>query len=112
MATAQSQLQTSLSSLAGVLVREMNGLLTDRLDRLDSRRNQAIAAAAAAVLLALAAIAVPLIGRRRRPPMPGPDRGRGMSVGPDPYGNSHYDPVPQYGPEADPTRRERSGALR
>jgi hypothetical protein len=115
MATAQSQLQNSLSSLADVLVQEMNGLLSDRLDGLDDRRMEIIAAAAAAVLLALAAVIVPLTGRRRRsagPPTPGADYGRGMAAGPDTYGNSPLDPAAQYGPEVDPTRRERSGALR
>jgi hypothetical protein len=117
MATAQSQLQTSLTSLAGVLVRETNGLLTDRLDSIDSKRIQALVLAGAAVLLALAAILIPLTGRRRdaEPRAAGPDGGRGMSVtpgGPDNYGNSQFDPVPAYGDEVNPTRRERSGALR
>ncbi len=118
MATAQSQLQTSLSSLSGVLVREMNGLLSARLDRLDDRRLEALIVAGVAVLLTVAAILVPLTGRRRRaagPPAPGADTGRGMSMGPgghDAYGNSHLDPVPPYGTEVNPTRRERSGALR
>ncbi len=66
MATAQSQLQTSLSSLAGVLVREMNGLLADRKDALDNRRLEALVAAGAAVLLVLLAVLLPLINRRRR----------------------------------------------
>ena len=117
MATAQSQLQTSLSSLSGVLVRETNGLLSDRLDELDSKRLQALVLAGAAVLLGLAAIIVPLTGRRRATEQPpaGPDNGRGMHVGPggsDNYGNSHFDPSSSFGDEVHPTRRERSGALR
>jgi len=117
MATAQSQLQTSLSSLSGVLVRETNGLLTDRLDDLDSKRLQALVLIGVAVLLVVAAVIVPLTGRRRATEQPsaGPDNGRGMHVGPggsDNYGNSHFDPAPAYGDEVHPTRRERSGALR
>jgi hypothetical protein len=117
MSTAQSQLQTSLSSLAGVLVRETNGLLADRLDELDSKRLQALVLAGVAVLLAVAAVIVPLTGRRRTTEQPpaGPENGRGMHVGPggsDNYGNSHFDPSPAYGDEVHPTRRERSGALR
>ncbi|WP_305787393.1 hypothetical protein [Symbioplanes lichenis] len=69
MATAQSQLQVSLSSLAGITVREMAGLLAARLDRLDNRALEALAAAAVAVLLALGAIALPFV-RRRKPPAP------------------------------------------
>jgi hypothetical protein len=120
MATAQSQLQTSLGSLAGVLAREMNALLDDRLDRLDNRRIEALAMAALILLLVLAAVIIPLTGRRRQPPAPSGDRpgdrpGRDMSVGPggsDPYGHNNRDPVPPYGDEVYPTRRERSGALR
>ena len=114
MATAQSQLQTSLSSLAGVLVREMSSLLADRLDELDNRRLEAVIAAVVAVLLALAAVVVQLTGRRRRTGPAGPGGpGAPMSRGDtDPYGNRSFDPVPPYGAEADPTRRERSGALR
>ena len=115
MATAQSQLQTSLSSLSGVLVRETNGLLTDRLDDLDSKRLQNLVLAGVALLLVLAAVIVPLTGRRRSAEQPpnGPDNPNGMSVGgPDNYGNSQFDPMPAYGDEVHPTRRERSGALR
>jgi hypothetical protein len=121
MATAQSQLQTSLGSLAGVLVREMTALLDDRQDELDSRRIEALAMAALVLVLVLAAVIIPLTGRRRPPvpassgDRPGDRPGRDMSVGPDgtdPYGHNSLDPVPPYGDEVYPTRRERSGALR
>ncbi len=117
LATAQSQLQTSLSSLAGVLVREMNSLLADRLDRLDSRRLETLLLAGAAVLLAIAALVLPMIGSRRRAEEPphGPGPGQGVAVngrGPDGYGNHTFDPVPSYGDGANATRRERSGAVR
>ncbi|MCA2215767.1 hypothetical protein [Jidongwangia harbinensis] len=116
MATAQSQLQTSLGSLAGVLVREMTSLLTERRDRLDNRRLESLIAAGVAVLLALTAVGVMLTGRRRRtgPPAPAATGPHGaMPPGPDgPNRNGSFGPVPPYGTEPDPTRRERSGALR
>lgn len=112
MATAQSQLQTSLSSLAGVLVRETNGLLADRKDTLDHRRLETIVAGAVVVLLVLLAALLPLFGRRAatvpRAAGGAPARSGGA---PDGYGQSSYDPVP-YGAESDPMRRERSGVLR
>ena len=115
LATAQSQLQTSLSSLAGVLVRETNSLLDDRIERLDSRRTEALALAGAAVLLAIAAVVLIMTGSRRRTAAPAADPGRDMAVsrrGPGGYGDHPYDPVPPYGDEVDPTRREQFGALR
>ncbi len=116
LATAQSQLQTSLSSLAGVIVRETNSLLADRLDRLDSRRVESLALAGATLLLALAAVLLHLLGSRRgRNQDPAPGAGHGAAVhgrGPGTYGNNPFDLVPAYGDEVNQTRRERSGALR
>jgi hypothetical protein len=116
MATAQSQLQSSLSGLSGVLVREMNGLLKDRLDRLDTRRLEGLITAGVLVLLVLIAVILPLTGRRRGgAPMGGEHTGRGMTVSPERpdngYGGGPLDQMPAYG-EVNPTRRERSGALR
>ena len=114
MATAQSQLQSSLSGLSGVLVREMNGLLQDRLNRLDTGRLQALITVGVLVLLVLLAFILQLIGRHRG--ISGGDHiDRGMSGSPDrtggSYGGGLLDPTPQYG-EVNPTRRERSGVLR
>jgi hypothetical protein len=110
MATAQSQLQSSTGSLAGMLVREMDGLLQDRLDRLAGERRAALLAAGAVVLLVLAAVAVGLTGRRRyRMPPPNNEATRSLAdVRPPAYANLID---PPYG-GADPTQRERSGALR
>ncbi len=110
MATAQSQLQSSTGSLAGMLVREMDGLLQDRLDRLAGERRAALLAAGAVVLLVLAAVAVGLTGRRRyRMPPPNNEATRNLAdVRPPAYANLID---PPYG-GADPTQRERSGALR
>ncbi len=115
LATAQSQLQTSLSSLAGVLVRETNSLLDARIERLDSRRTEALALAGAAVLLATVAVVLLMTGSRRRTAEPGADAGRDVAVsgrGRGGYGDHSYDPVPSYGDEVNPTRREQFGALR
>jgi hypothetical protein len=115
LATAQSQLQTSLGSLAGVLVRETNSLLDDRIERLDDRRTESLVLAGSAILLALAATILALTAARRRGGQPATDAGRGVAVsghGRDGYGSHPYDPVPPYGDEVNPTRRERSGALR
>jgi hypothetical protein len=109
MATAQSQLQSSLNSLAGMLVREMDGLLRDRLDRLDGERREALIAAGAAVLLTLVALTVWLTGRRRyRMPPPSTAFTRDMPVRPPGYAKLVD---PSYS-GVDPKRRERSGALR
>jgi hypothetical protein len=115
MATAQTQLQTSLNGLSGVLVREMTGLLDKRIDSVDNQRIEALAAAALVLVLMLAAAIVRSTGRRRRvSPAPlGPDTGRGATTnrtGPPPGYGSLMDP-PGYG-AGDPTRRERSGAVR
>jgi hypothetical protein len=110
MATAQSQLQSSLTSLSGSLVREMDGLLENRLDRLNSERREALVAAGAAILLTLAALAVWLTGRRRyRMPPPSNEATRNLAdVRPPGYANLID---PPYG-GGDLTQRERSGALR
>ncbi|OJF09804.1 hypothetical protein [Couchioplanes caeruleus] len=112
MATAQSQLQISLGSLAGIINREMSRLLEDRLDNLAYRTLEALVAAGAAVLLAVAAIVVPLTTRRRSAHAgvrtPG-EAARDMTMGA--HGGEPDRPVPAYG-EATSSRRERSGALR
>jgi hypothetical protein len=115
MATAQTELQTSANVLNGLLLREMNGLLKDRLDNLDTQRSEALLAAGVAVLLTLISLVLWLTGRRRRrrSPLSG-DTMRDTSVrqaGHEPGYANFIDPVPSYG-EVNPTRRERSGALR
>ncbi len=115
MATAQSQLQTSLSNLSGIVSREMSSLLDDRLDELDNDAVVALAAAGAAVLLVAAAMVLPLTGTGRRIFVPAPGEGtRDPSVGATGSAPGSTDAGHQataYG-EANPTRRERSGALR
>jgi hypothetical protein len=115
MATAQSQLQTSLANLSGITAREMTALLDERLDGLDTEAVVALGAAVAAVLLVAAAMVLPLTGNGRRilTPLTG-ERTRDMTVGPTGPETGRTDQgtrVPGYG-EANPTRRERSGALR
>jgi hypothetical protein len=115
MAIAQSSLQTALNSLSSVTLKEMARLLDDRMSTINYRRGEAVTMALLAVLLVLAALIWPVVSRRRDPaPMPTPpgettrDIVSSRAGG---YGNNQYDQVPNYG-EANPTRRERSGALR
>jgi hypothetical protein len=114
MATAQNQLQNALAGLAGITLKEMGTLLTDRLDTLDSRRIEALVAATAVVMLVLVAAFLGLTGGRRRyEPAAGEPVGR-LLFGrnrPEPGYGSPIDPPPSYG-DGNPTRRERSGALR
>ncbi|WP_250032124.1 hypothetical protein [Paractinoplanes maris] len=126
MSTAQSTLQLALSNLSGITLREMDRLLDNRLDSIDYRRTEAIIMAALALLLVLGALIWPAVNRRReaeatpeRPAGAGEStRGAldrtGPAPGPvGPYGNpgNPYNQAPGYG-DLDPTRRERSGAVR
>jgi hypothetical protein len=114
MATAQTQLQTSLNGLSGVTLKEMSNLIQDRLDSLDTQLIEALVAIGLVALLILTALIVQLTGRRRPvAPPTGGDVGRSLAVGrpgPDSGYGGLIDPAP-YG-EVNPTRRERSGALR
>jgi hypothetical protein len=114
-AIAQSSLQTALNSLSGVTLKEMASLLDKRMDRINHRRTEAVAMALLALVLALAALIWPALSRRREPaatpPVGETTRDVVASRASGPYGNSQYDQLPSYG-EANPTRRERSGALR
>ena len=115
MATAQSQLQTSLSNLSGIVSREMTSLLDKRLDDLDTDTIVALASATAAVLLVAAAMVTPLTGTGRRIFVPVPGEGtHDLNVGPTAPDSGRAEAgnqAPVYG-EANPTRREQSGALR
>jgi len=116
MATAQSQLQTSLSGLSSVLVKEMGGLLQTRLDNLGTRRLEALITTSVLLILVLIALVIPFVGARRSGAAMGDEHAsRGMAANPEQpdngYGTGPLDQMPNYG-EANPTRRERSGALR
>jgi len=119
MSTAQTALQTSLNALAGVTLKEMANLLEDRSDKLAYRRGEALVMGLLAVLLVLAALIWPMALRRREPAAPAPTAPTGESnrdvASARPAagygGGGPYDLQPAYG-DIDPTRRERSGALR
>jgi hypothetical protein len=111
MATAQSQLQTSLANLSGIMAREMTAMLDKRLDDLDTEALLALVSAAVAVLLVIAAVLLPLGGRRRSAGAGRSESTRDMSVGSDGSPTGPGDWAPAYG-ESPQTRREQSGALR
>jgi hypothetical protein len=116
MSTAQSTLQTALNSLAGVSLKEMDRLLDDRMGSLDYRRIEALILLVLVVVLVLVAVLWPALQRRRNPTAPvppagDPNRDTPLSRPPGGYSNNPYDQAPGYG-EVNPTRRERSGALR
>jgi hypothetical protein len=128
IAVAQSSLQTALNSLAGVTLREMQKLLDDRQSTLNYRRTEAIVLGLLAIALVLGALVWPAAARRRETPdVPATPTSettrdivassRGVGYGPGagvPTAGSAPGPsdqLPAYG-EANPTRRERSGALR
>ncbi|WP_433299053.1 hypothetical protein ACQP2F_45180 [Actinoplanes sp. CA-030573] len=117
MSTAQTALQTALNALAGVTLKEMAKLLDDRSSTISYRRTEAVVMGLLAILLVLAALIWPVLGRRRETaPAPAPasigesTRDIPTSRATPPYGGQ-YDIAPAYG-DNDPTRRERSGALR
>ncbi len=116
MSTAQSTLQTALNSLSGVTLKEMDRVLDDRMGSLDYRRIEALAMALLVLVLVLAAVLWPTLHRRRNPDTPAqpagdPNRDAPLNRPPGGYSNNPYDQAPGYG-EVNPTRRERSGALR
>ncbi|MEU8816085.1 hypothetical protein [Actinoplanes sp. NPDC048796] len=123
MSTAQSTLQTALSTLSGITLKEMDRLLDDRLSSLNYRRTEAVIMGVLALLLVLGAVAWPVVSRRREAgaaePAPAPrqpgestrDVALSQPGGNPAYGTNPYGQIPAYG-ELDPTQRERSGALR
>ncbi len=117
MSTAETALQSALGQLATVTLREMAKLLDDRSDSLAYKRAEAVAMGLLAVLLVLAALILPALGRRRDAQPVGRPVGESTRdipsaavAAPGSYGGQ-YDVAPAYG-DIDPTRRERSGALR
>ncbi|WP_239082189.1 hypothetical protein [Actinoplanes teichomyceticus] len=122
LVTAQSSLQTALSALSTVVLKEMSTLLEDRMDRLNYQRFEAFGLLAVAlVLIALAAFWTR--GRARQAhatpaEQPAESRSRDVSVqaagaNGNPYGGGSYDSAPHYGEVPNyGGGRERSGALR
>lgn len=115
MAIAQSSLKTALTALAAVTLKEMTKLLDDRISTLNYRRTEAGVMGVLAVVLVLGAVILSVGGRRRETPAPatpppGESAGGDLVARTGGYG-AQYDQLPNYG-EVNPTRRERSGALR
>jgi hypothetical protein len=115
MSTAQTALQTALNTLAGVTLKEMAKLLDDRSNSISYKRTEAVLMGLLAIVLVLGALVWPVLSRRREaqtlaPPLDDSTRDIPASRTTAPYGG-RYDLAPAYG-DTDPTRRERSGALR
>ncbi|MFC3993726.1 hypothetical protein [Actinoplanes siamensis] len=126
LVTAQSTLQTALSALSGVILKEIAALLDDRSDSLTYRRIEAFALFGVAI--ALIVVATLWTRGRARDARTGSteqsgESGRDVSVqvsgpaggnGPgSPYNGSPYGSVPNYGEAPNyGGGRERSGALR
>lgn len=117
MVTAQSTLQTALTALSGVVLKEMGALLDDRIDALNYRRAEAWALLAVAVALIVLATFWTRSRARQAADVTGDAPQRDVSVqfqgenNPSPYQQApNYGDMPNYGDGA--TRRERSGALR
>jgi hypothetical protein len=118
MSTAQSTLQTALTSLSGITLKETDRLLDDRLSSLNYRRTEAVVMGLLALLLVLGALLWPSYSRRREtgsaPERPIGESTRDVALNRPggAYGSPNpYDQAPGYG-DLDPTRRERSGAVR
>ncbi|GIE87390.1 hypothetical protein [Actinoplanes regularis] len=126
LVTAQSTLQTALSALSGVVLKEMAGLLDDRSDTLTYKRIEAFAVFGVAFALIVVAT-LWTRGRARQvqaalSEQPGENRrdvsvqaagATGGSAPANPYGNNPYDQAPSYGEIPNyGGGRERSGAVR
>ncbi len=126
LVTAQSTLQTALSALSGVVLKEISGLLDDRSDTLTYKRIEAFAVFGVAIVLIVVAT-LWTRGRAREVQaalaQQSNESGRDVSVraagatagnGPvNPYGNNPYDQAPNYGEIPNyGGGRERSGAVR
>ncbi|WP_285551524.1 hypothetical protein [Actinoplanes regularis] len=124
LVTAQSTLQTALSALSGVVLKEISGLLDDRSDTLTYKRVEAFIVFGVAVTLIIVATLWTRGRSRQVQSALAGESGRDVSVqaagatgggnGPaNPYGNNPYDQAPNYGEISNyGGGRERSGAVR
>lgn len=120
LVVSRTQLRQTLGAINNTILKEMDGLLQQRLDDIDADRREAIMIAVAAGLIAVLALAsiVSPVSRRRRTGTPPGGAGTGDgdragdAVAVPVRGNSIHDPVPPFGTEVSPTRREQFGALR
>ncbi|WP_436525569.1 hypothetical protein [Actinoplanes sp. HUAS TT8] len=125
LVTAQSTLQTALSALSGVILKEISGLLDDRSGSLTYKRIEAFVLFGIAIVLIVVAT-LWTRGRAREvqtgfTEQPGETSrdvsvqvsGGGNAPVGNPYGGGPYDSVPNYGEAPNyGGGRERSGALR
>jgi hypothetical protein len=106
LTAARSDLTEGLNGLSGTILTETDALLKTRLDGLRDDERSQWAIAAGAVLLAVLGLLVLLLRRRRRTPAATPHDGAERDS------RRSDDLRAAYAAEGEPTRRERSGALR
>lgn len=92
LAAARLNAQAAARQLSPVIFTELDGLIQQRIEALESDRRQAVASLAAALLLLLLLAATLVAGRRRRHERPVTDR-PGTASAPSPAG-----PTPPAGP--------------
>ncbi|WP_229830405.1 hypothetical protein [Actinoplanes ianthinogenes] len=110
LVTAQSTLQTALSALSGVVLKEISGLLDDRMDTLNYKRFEAYALFGIAVaLIVVATFWTRVRAREVRSGLTSQsgEGSRDVSVQAAGSYDSTYGDIPNYG-----GGRERTGALR
>ncbi|WP_232344142.1 MULTISPECIES: hypothetical protein [Actinoplanes] len=124
LVTAQSTLQTALSALSGVVLKEISSLLEDRMDSLTYKRIEAFGLFGVAIaLIVVGAFWTRTRGREAQNSLNIGEPTRDVSVqsagnngnqGGNPYGGGNpYDSAPPYGETPNyGGGRERSGALR
>ncbi|GAA0811446.1 hypothetical protein [Spirilliplanes yamanashiensis] len=111
LTAARGDLTQGLNGLSGTILTETGQLLRTRIDDLENDRLTQYAVAGGAVLLALLGLVI-LFARRRRTAIPAPARPRGSGSPDGRPDELRADLLAAYTADGDPTRRERSGALR
>ncbi len=109
LAAARRDLQQGLTALSGTILTEADALLKTRADALEKDRRTQWAVAGGAALLALLGLLILLVRRRRTRAPARRDLAPGAGGRSD---ELRTDLLAAYAADGEPTRRERTGALR